>query len=105
MDLKKKELIKLMKEIKKASIDLKSNVLVFTREWLYNLPGQSLEINGERLHENYKIPIGFDGYGVDDPDELVRMGFLSKISEWEGDPVTPEKMIRYRVKELVELKG
>lgn len=93
------ELEKFKRTLKKASEELGTKEIVFFSEWFYLLPGQSIEMNGVPLHEKYDIPIGWDGYGIDDLDKLEKMEFLIKTFESEEDPVTFEKTIKYQILE------
>ena len=63
MALNTDDFIYLVEEISKASKDLNSTELVFISEWLFDFPGQSLEIADRMLHPIYNIPTGWNGYG------------------------------------------
>lgn len=89
--------LKLMHEISRAVHDLKSTELIFESEWLFTHPSQSLKIGDEMLHSTYDIPTGFDGFGIEDLEKLTEVGFLEKIYESEEDPITLEKVIKYKV--------
>lgn len=97
MSLNKAQLNCFKNELKKASDELESKELTFKSEWTFDLPGQSLEILGQELHHNYQIPIGWDGYGTHDLEELEKLGFLKKFFESEEDPIFLEKIIRYQI--------
>ena len=45
------------------------------------MPSQSLEINSKMLHSDYKIPTGWNGYGVKDLEALVKLGVLKIVSD------------------------
>jgi len=83
------ELQNFKEELIKASSDLLSDELIFRSEWIFDLPTQSLEINGIPLHEKYKIPTGFNGYGLADLEKLERSDFLIKITREDGTIVCP----------------
>lgn len=91
------ELQNFKEELIKASSDLSSDELIFRSEWIFDLPTQSLEINGILLHKKYKIPTGLNGYGLVDLEKLERLDFLRKISDTEEDPITLERKIVYRI--------
>ncbi|MDC1106546.1 hypothetical protein OAT16_07545 [Prolixibacteraceae bacterium] len=97
MALNKKELESFRIELQRAAIDLKSDELKYYTQWWYLLPEHGLFIGETALHLEYNIPIGWNGFGEDDLDELEKRGFLKKISETEQDPVDFEKEIIYRI--------
>jgi hypothetical protein len=84
-------------ELARAASELKSNELTYVCEWVFELPTASLSIAGVALHERYRIPVGLTGYGETDLKRLEDLGFLTKISESETDPITFEKTITYRI--------
>ncbi len=88
---------KLIIELKKASIEHNNKELVFESEWLFDLPTQSLSINGKMLHSDYDIPTGLDGYGLKDLQELENKGFLTKISVVENEHDPEEITIKYLI--------
>ena len=97
MPLSKLDLHAFKCEILRASRELDCDELHYVAEWVYDLPGQSLEINGIYLHEKYSIPIGWDGYGKDDLDSLILEGVLEQIY-YESDKEILKEDIIYRIK-------
>nr|WP_294787224.1 hypothetical protein [uncultured Flavobacterium sp.] len=97
MGLNNFELEKFKLTIKKAAEELGTNEILFTSEWIYDLPTQSIKINEIPLHEKYDIPLGWDGYGINDLFKLEKMGFLLKIYESDEDPITFEKTIKFLI--------
>lgn len=97
MALNNTELENFRTEIKKASEDLRSNELIFQTEWIFDLPTQFLKISEVILHDGYNIPIGWDGYGIQDLEILEQQGFLKKIFETKKDPVTLKQIIKYLI--------
>ncbi len=97
MSLNAIQLTELKSRILKASIDIGSDELRFVSEWIYDLPGQSLEINGISLPEKYGIPTGWDGYEQDDLEQLVNVGFLSVISQEKKQGVDMREEIKYKI--------
>lgn len=87
-------------EIIKASKELNSNQLIFFSEWIFDFPSKELEINGVKLHSKYNIPIGWDGYGLDDLTRLEKEGVLEKIYESEKDPLTLQKKVIYQILQI-----
>lgn len=84
-------------ELAQAANELKSNELTYIYEWVFELPTASLKIAGVALHERFRIPVGLTGYGETDLKRLEDLGFLTKISESETDPITFGKTIIYRI--------
>lgn len=82
----------LVSEISRASLELNSNELIYTFDWSFLLPGQSLTISGKMLHNQYAIP---DNYGTKDLEKLVEIRFLEQVYESEQDPITLEKTIKF----------
>lgn len=97
MSLNTSQLTELKRNILQASIDIGCDELTFVWEWVFDLPGQSLEIDGIALHEKYSIPTGWDGYGQDDLEKLVNDGFLSVISQENSQGVYMQEEIIYRI--------
>ena len=97
MALNETQFINFKDELKKASEELSSKELIFHSEWIFDLPTQSLEIANQRLDQDYNIPVGWDGYGKDDLNKLEKIGFLKILFESEEDPVTLEKIIKYKI--------
>jgi len=97
MALENKSLLDFINAIQIASNYLKSDELVYTSEWLYDLPTHSLEINNQMLLVDYEIPTGWDGFGIDDLNELEKRGILSKTFESAEDPVLLSKVIKYKI--------
>lgn len=84
----------LISEIQKASLELTSSELIYEFIWLFDWPGHSLSISGCMLHTKYAIPKTYD---LRDLKKLEEMGFLEKTYESEKDPITLEKVIKYRI--------
>ncbi len=97
MALDETALFSFLKELLRASKDLKSREIILNSEWIYDLPTQSLSISNNMLHLNYNIPTGWDGYGEKDLEKLVELGYIRKVSESKEDPITFEKTIKYQI--------
>ena len=100
MALNKNQLLKLETAIKNASKELNGIILVYMEEWVFDLPSQSIEINGTMIDVKYGLPIGQDGkdgYDSEDLCKLENKGVLSKLDESKEDPITFHKSIIYKL--------
>jgi len=89
MSSSQKKLLAIFLEVSSAT---KSDELIYVSEWLFDWPGQSLELGGVLLHKEYKLP----DYNRKDLTALEELGYLLKESETTEDPVTLHKKIVYR---------
>lgn len=88
----------LLKVISSASQDLGSDEMVYSCGLLFTDFCEALLINGLMLHTTYPISM----FSLRDLDVLEKCGFLTRIQESEGDPITFEKEIRYKINEVFD---
>lgn len=97
MALLEQDFVKFRDGLLKAALEIKSHKLVYSTEWFFDLPSHDLKINGESIIVKYEIPTGWNGFGQEDLNKLVKEGILKKVSEVinELDPL--EKTIEYEI--------
>ena len=79
--------------ILKISKQTQSDLVKYYTEWVYFLPGQSIEVGGVNLDDEVKLL----DYGLDDLEQIASMGYLKKEEEVLGNPTFFEKTVRYRL--------
>lgn len=100
MALIEQDFVKFRDVILKAAMEIKSHKLVYSTEWLFDLPSHDLKINGESIIVKYGIPTGWYGFGLEDLNKLVNEGFLMKVFEFTNELDPLEKSIEYEIKSI-----
>jgi len=98
MALDEDDYIKFKDTILTAFKELKATELEYYWRWVFLLPTHSLRMNEENIDYKYEIPIGWNGYGLDDLMRMVDEGYLVLQSETEEDPITLEKIRIFSLK-------